>query len=157
MRYPSNVFLALSALGVSIFGCSSTDESSGSGGRASSGGSKSASGGSGNGGASASASGGAASGGQANGGTTSSGCPNLAGSWTIKMYCQPGQVGKTVEVTQTGCTATVPSFNFSGPVGANGELNLSGAGVTCTGTATTSLITEQCTVLGQPCAISLSR
>jgi len=75
----------------------------------------------------------------------------------VKMHCQSAQVGKTVAVTQTGCMATVPSFNFSGTVGTNGQLNLSGGGITCTGTATASLITEQCMVLGQPCAVSLTR
>ena len=127
------------AFALFAFGCSGDDdEPSGSGGR------------SGSGGASSSA-------GASNGGTTSTGCPNLAGSWKVTKHCQSVLVGSTVEVTQTGCTASVPSYGFSGTVGANGELNFSGSNGSCTGSASANTIDEQCTVLNQPCTVQLTR
>ncbi|MGC4086988.1 MAG: hypothetical protein QM756_03620 [Polyangiaceae bacterium] len=149
-------FLSLLPLCVVWFaqvGCGSDDDGSpsGSGGKAVS-----------SGGATSTGSGGkaAASGGTttaASGGSSSAACPSLAGSWTVNKHCQASYVGTTVMVNQTGCTATVPAYGFSGTVGANGELNFSGTGATCTGAATGNTITEQCTVLGTPCTVVLTR
>jgi hypothetical protein len=127
------------ALALTVFGCSGDDdEPNGAGGR------------SGSGGAGPTA-------GTSNGGTGNGGCPNLAGMWTVTKHCQTNFVNTQVEVTQTGCTASVPSFNFSGTVGANGELNLSSGMGSCTGAVNGNTINEECVVFNLPCTVQLTR
>lgn len=101
------------------------------------------------GGAGTSGSGGSGGGDQDSGGGN---CPNLAGSWTIDEHCGGAPlIGMTVPVTQDGCEFTTSGAfaGFTGTLNENGDFTMSGeAGgmtITCTGTATTTLVTQSCT------------
>jgi len=79
-------------------------------------------------------------------------CPNLAGTWTISEHCGGAPlIGMTVPVTQSGCVITTGGTfaGFTGTVGNDGAFTLdgvaNGTSVSCTGTATTTTITEDCT------------
>lgn len=110
-------------------------------------------------------SGGAGGGGGSGGGTGGGGggggqCPDIAGTWTIQSHCDSSQVGAQVVVTQSGCTAT--SEGLSIPLAADGSFAIDdklpdGTPISCTGTASESSITENCTVGGQQCAITLGK
>jgi hypothetical protein len=64
-------------------------------------------------------------------GPISTDCPNLAGTWSIREHCDPGQVDKTLVVTQSGC-----SFSFSGAGLTSVSGTISGSDtVTVTGTS----------------------
>lgn len=79
-------------------------------------------------------------------------CPNVAGNWTIDEHCGGAPlIGMRVPVTQSGCDFTTGGAfaGFTGSVDGNGDFSMSGVAsgqtVTCTGTATPTLITESCT------------
>lgn len=79
-------------------------------------------------------------------------CPNLAGTWTIDEHCGGAPlIGMSVPVTQAGCefTTSGPFAGFTGTVDEDGAFTMSGvangATITCTGTATTTLLTQSCT------------
>ncbi|HWA77916.1 MAG TPA: hypothetical protein VG937_36530 [Polyangiaceae bacterium] len=98
-------------------------------------------------------------GGTSTGGGSGADCPNVAGSWKVTMHCQSSLVGTTVQVSQSGCSFTDETYGFTGTLQSNGTLTVSSgaASATCTGTASASAITENCTVAGQPCNVSLTR
>jgi hypothetical protein len=95
----------------------------------------------------------------ATGGGSGADCPNVAGSWKVTMHCQSALVGSSVKVSQSACSFTDETYGFTGTLQSNGTLTLSSsaANATCTGTASASAITENCTVAGQPCMVSLTR
>ena len=63
------------------------------------------------------------------------GCFDLSGTWTITVHCSSDYVGRTVVVSQTGCTFSgtdpVNGKDFSGTAKGN---SLSGNGIPCSGT-----------------------
>jgi hypothetical protein len=78
-------------------------------------------------------------------------CPNLAGTWTIKEHCGGAPlIGMTVTITQNGCDLVVSDMgDFAGTVDEGGAFSLEGMSITgdavsCTGTATASMIEETC-------------
>lgn len=101
-------------------------------------------------------------GGPGTGGSAGGACINIAGAWTVKTHCVPTLVGSTVQVTQTGCMFTETTTKISGTLDQNGNFTASGmvpglGTATCTGTATATMLTENCTIAGQPCAVTLGR
>lgn len=93
------------------------------------------------------------------GGSGAEPCPNLAGTWTVSAHCQTALVGSTVRVSQTGCMFKDETYGFTGTLSSDGTLTVSSGpmNATCTGTASASAVTENCTVAGQPCSVSLVR
>lgn len=79
-------------------------------------------------------------------GDTGATCPNLAGTWNIAEHCDSTLVGENAVVTQTDCSLAfaAPFDGFSGTVGSDGKLTLSGP-QTCSGTASSSTINLNCT------------
>jgi hypothetical protein len=88
-------------------------------------------------------------------------CPVLSGTWRIASHCSAAFVGMSVQLTQTDCAISVagplPGL-LSGSVEADGTFTLSGAvtGATlsCTGTASATSITQTCT---GACSVSFER
>jgi hypothetical protein len=97
--------------------------------------------------------------GTSTGGSGGGACPNLAGTWTVAKHCQSALVGSAVTITQNGCSFKDETYGFTGTLDGKGTLTASGGGVsaTCTGSATAKAITENCTVSGQLCTVSLTR
>jgi hypothetical protein len=96
------------------------------------------------------------------GGSGGGACINIAGAWTVRTHCVPTLVGSTVQVTQTGCMFTEMTTGISGTLDQNGNFTASGmvpglGTANCTGTATATMITENCTIAGQACAVTLGR
>lgn len=98
----------------------------------------------------------------ADGGTSDAGraCLELAGTWTIQSHCNAALKGMTVPVSQAGCViSTAGAFaGLSGPLDKLGHFELSGTiggtQVTCSGTATSELLTQSCT---GNCNVTLAR
>ncbi len=104
-------------------------------------------------------------GGNAAGGTAGAGggstCPDLSGRWTITEHCAAHFVGATVTLTQSGCSATdedgVPvELEPDGTFTVMGT-SPDGEPLDCTGTATTTKITERCKVGPGSCDIVLTK
>lgn len=86
------------------------------------------------------------------------GCPDLGGSWKIAAHCNAMLVGQAVTISESSCAFSVgaPFEGFNGQVTADGALTLTGAAgtISCTGSATDSKITMNCT---GPCAVTLTK
>jgi len=88
-------------------------------------------------------------------------CPDVAGTWTIESSCQSSQVGAKTTLTQTGCTA-VDDEGTSIALAADGSFAWSGklpdgTPISCSGTATSSSISQTCDVGGQQCPMTLGK
>lgn len=89
-------------------------------------------------------------------------CPDLRGAWTVQQHCVADFIGMGVGVNQSGCEVTTSgAFNgFAGRVTAAGEFNVGGTVgsdvISCSGTATTGLITLSCDD-EPPCEVALRR
>jgi hypothetical protein len=68
------------------------------------------------------------------------GCPSAAGQYTITKHCTAALVGSSVTVSQSGCSITKvdPWTGWTGTVGADGSMTMSGPGastnMSCTAT-----------------------
>jgi hypothetical protein len=76
-------------------------------------------------------------------------CANMAGTWTIMSHCSPAYVGKSIDISQTGCTAT-----SADPVnGSPATLQVSSSTVTmapsCSGTVSGSTLNWTCGTCAQ--------
>ena len=89
-------------------------------------------------------------------------CPDISGTWTITNHCESEMIGSPATVLQNGCSITVSEWNFTGTVSSSGAITMSGSPsgdpMTCTGTASTSTISVNCTETGESgsCAVTLS-
>lgn len=94
--------------------------------------------------------------GSSDAGATSAACPNVAGTWTITEHCDTTLVGQTAVVAQTGCSLSfaAPFNGFTGTVASDGALTLGGP-QTCSGTASSSDLTLNCTP--GTCVVKLSK
>ena len=83
-------------------------------------------------------------------------CPDTAGAWMITAHCDPSLIGQSVTVTQTDCSLSfaAPFDGFTGTVGPDGKVVLSGP-QSCTGTASASSISMTCTP--GTCPVKLAR
>jgi hypothetical protein len=90
------------------------------------------------------------------GGSGSASCPDVSGSWKITAHCDRTVVGLTLQVTQRECSLAFaePFDAFSGSLTSDGKIALSGP-QTCTGTATASSVSMNCTP--DPCPVQLAR
>ncbi|HYQ45473.1 MAG TPA: hypothetical protein VER11_25980 [Polyangiaceae bacterium] len=90
------------------------------------------------------------------GGAGNSGCPDVSGSWNITEHCEHSLIGTTLTVTQNACALSfsAPFDGFSGSVTTDGKITVGGP-QDCTGTATTSAITMNCTP--STCVVKLAR
>lgn len=83
-------------------------------------------------------------------------CPDISGTWTVTQHCDATLVGASAVVTQTNCSLSFASpFNgFTGSVGADGTITLSGP-QSCTGNRSGNSISLSCTP--GTCAVTLTR
>jgi len=90
------------------------------------------------------------------GGASSGSCPDVSGSWTLTDHCESSFIGMSLMVTQRDCALSFasPFDAFSGTVTTDGKITLSGP-QDCTGTATTTSVSMNCTP--DPCPVKLSR
>ena len=83
-------------------------------------------------------------------------CPDVGGVWMITAHCDSSLIGQSVTVTQTDCSLSfaAPFNGFTGTIGSDGKLVLSGP-QSCTGTASASSISMTCTP--GTCTVTLVR
>ena len=83
-------------------------------------------------------------------------CPDVSGTWKVTAHCDPSLVGSSLRVTETDCALSfdAPFDAFTGSVDAAGKITLGGP-QTCTGSATTSAITLNCSP--GTCVVKLAR
>ena len=83
-------------------------------------------------------------------------CPDVSGSWDISAHCDASVIGMTLQVTEANCALSfaAPFDQFRGSVATDGKITLSGP-QSCTGTATASSVSMDCTPA--PCPVKLSR
>jgi hypothetical protein len=85
-----------------------------------------------------------------------SSCPDLSGAWDVTAHCESSLIGMTLQVTENDCMLSMaaPFDAFTGSVTADGTITLSGP-QSCTGTATASAVSMNCTP--GTCVVKLSR
>ncbi|HVW27510.1 MAG TPA: hypothetical protein VHC69_19230 [Polyangiaceae bacterium] len=83
-------------------------------------------------------------------------CPDVAGTWAVTKHCDASLVGASAVVSESNCALSFqPPFNgFTGSVGADGSITLSGP-QSCSGTVSQDSISLSCTP--SPCDVALSR
>jgi hypothetical protein len=100
------------------------------------------------------------SGGSGNvGGANNAGsCPDVSGEWTITDHCEASFIGMNLTVTENACALSFasPFDAFSGTVTNAGKITLSGP-QSCTGTATSTSVSMNCTADSDACPVKLAR